>query len=323
MYFLLYGELFKFTPHIVNKDYHIKTLLIMKYLLVLLLTILSFSVQAQKLTIPQNTKYITMQKDIVDSAYLSVYYEVWIRPDSTKLDKYKKGQTILKISDNYTNFCDYYHLMVDSLGLYLDANKKNRQDQQTQELFEASIGNIKWYMATMNNIKTETTLNQFYTGINAYEYTFDTPKIAWNLVQGDSIIANHRCKKATGHYAGRNYIAWYTEDTALPYGPYIFGGLPGLIIEIYDTNQNYIFTFNGMEHHPNHKKEMYNYKKSFIDRIKTTSRETALTAWKNETENYRNLSVEHFKEKKLVNGRWIRVEANFPKQPSNLLELVW
>jgi GLPGLI family protein len=31
------------------------------------------------------------------------------------------------------------------------------------------------------------------------------------------------------------YIAWYTEEIPLPHGPNIFGGLPGVILELIST----------------------------------------------------------------------------------------
>ena len=61
------------------------------------------------------------------------------------------------------------------------------------------------------------------------------PDFQWKLEAGDTLILDKPCKKATCSYAGRNYVAWYTEEVNLPYGPYIFGGLPGLIIYLHDT----------------------------------------------------------------------------------------
>lgn len=39
--------------------------------------------------------------------------------------------------------------------------------------------------------------------------------------------------------------AWFTTEIPLPYGPYKFHGLPGLILEVYDTKNNFIFSFVG------------------------------------------------------------------------------
>lgn len=73
-----------------------------------------------------------------------------------------------------------------------------------------------------------------------YEYTMPTPDLRWSLESGDTLISGVPCKKATCNYAGRHYIAWYDENFPVPYGPYIFYGLPGLIMKIYDDKRNWI-----------------------------------------------------------------------------------
>ena len=52
-------------------------------------------------------------------------------------------------------------------------------------------------------------------------------------------------------FRGRDYVAWYTEEIPLPpMGPYKFGGLPGLITCIYDTQREHIYTLVGFEKAP-------------------------------------------------------------------------
>lgn len=66
------------------------------------------------------------------------------------------------------------------------------------------------------------------------------PGFKWNLNYTDvKKIGDLICRKATVSFRGRNYISWYTPEIPLPYGPYKFHGLPGLIIEIYDETHRY------------------------------------------------------------------------------------
>jgi GLPGLI family protein len=62
-----------------------------------------------------------------------------------------------------------------------------------------------------------------------------TPKLNWNIKTEEKTIAGYNCSRAEVYFRGRNYIAWFT--TALPnsFGPWKFNGLPGLILEVYDT----------------------------------------------------------------------------------------
>lgn len=66
----------------------------------------------------------------------------------------------------------------------------------------------------------------------------------WNLVNEQKIIANHKCKKATLNYAGRDWVAWYATEIPVASGSYKFYGLPGLIFNIKDTEGIYEFTIN-------------------------------------------------------------------------------
>ncbi len=46
---------------------------------------------------------------------------------------------------------------------------------------------------------------------------------------------------------GRNYSAWYTFELPLPFGPYKFGGLPGMIVQIQDDEGQFIWVMKGFE----------------------------------------------------------------------------
>ena len=52
---------------------------------------------------------------------------------------------------------------------------------------------------------------------------------------------NFQLQKATAQFGGRSWIAWFSKDIPMPYGPYKFNGLPGLIMELYDTKKDYYF----------------------------------------------------------------------------------
>ena len=52
------------------------------------------------------------------------------------------------------------------------------------------------------------------------------------------------CQRAETEYGGRKWIAWFTTEIPFQDGPYVFQGLPGLILEIKDENNNFLFTLN-------------------------------------------------------------------------------
>ncbi len=73
------------------------------------------------------------------------------------------------------------------------------------------------------------------------------PGINWNISTETKNISELNCQKATATFKGRNYTAWFAAQ--LPYndGPWKLCGLPGLIVEAYDDQQQVVFKFAGYE----------------------------------------------------------------------------
>ena len=72
-----------------------------------------------------------------------------------------------------------------------------------------------------------------------YRYTEPWPSMQWTLKDEKQTICGYQCQKATCHWRGRDYVAWFTSAIPLKSGPWKFGGLPGLIMKIYDTKHLY------------------------------------------------------------------------------------
>lgn len=72
----------------------------------------------------------------------------------------------------------------------------------------------------------------------------------WQLTTVQQTVAGMRCYQATTCYGGRNYVAWYSPDIPISDGPYVFAGLPGLIIKISDEQNWYSFTLKRLNLEP-------------------------------------------------------------------------
>lgn len=55
-------------------------------------------------------------------------------------------------------------------------------------------------------------------------------------------IGDLDCQKAEVDYGGRHWTAWFLESVNLQEGPYVFCGLPGLIVKITDSRSDYNFS---------------------------------------------------------------------------------
>lgn len=74
------------------------------------------------------------------------------------------------------------------------------------------------------------------------------PVINWKLTNDVRLIKGYNCKKATTHFRGRDYIAWFTTDISIEAAPWKFVGLPGLVIDIEDTRQQVKIYFEKIEY---------------------------------------------------------------------------
>ncbi len=101
---------------------------------------------------------------------------------------------------------------------------------------------IRPIRSTTANLKYRLSISTFLT------YLDSVPELKWSFNHGNSeFILGYECNKATTNFAGRTYTAWFTTEIPLPFGPYKFGGLPGLILKIEDAEQQYVWEAIGFE----------------------------------------------------------------------------
>jgi len=66
-------------------------------------------------------------------------------------------------------------------------------------------------------------------------------KLDWQILPEKDKMATFNVQKAKVNYGGRNWTAWFSTDIPIPEGPYVFKGLPGIIIKISDEQNYFIF----------------------------------------------------------------------------------
>jgi GLPGLI family protein len=99
-------------------------------------------------------------------------------------------------------------------------------------------------------------------GMPEYYYSENMAEQNWNLYEDTLTVAGYLCQKAACRFRGRDYTAWFTADIPVNNGPWKFGGLPGLILKVYDADKLYIFECAGIENHKiKYPIEMFDYKK--------------------------------------------------------------
>lgn len=91
--------------------------------------------------------------------------------------------------------------------------------------------------AADNTVYTDLVTKKVKAIKNVYEQKFlvqDTMrKIDWKIKDEIRIIADYKCRKAVGKILDSVYVvAFYAEDIVASSGPEMFGGLPGMIMEL-------------------------------------------------------------------------------------------
>ena len=117
-------------------------------------------------------------------------------------------------------------------------DKKN----ESKDYVEGNFGDPSVIYKDRNNRIVFSLLYSSYEILNEQKCPFE-----WTLTEIQDTVLNYPCKQAEVHFAGRDYVAWYTPDIPIPDGPWKFQGLPGLILKVEDREQLFQFEAIGLD----------------------------------------------------------------------------
>jgi len=173
-----------------------------------------------------------------------VKYKVQSQRDSTNYEiKFEETATLYIESKIKTYFHTDNFAFKDSLVKLVNSGKLTAYEVMSNK------GNLKPTDFNLHVTK-DLSKNQvdFFEkiSVSVYSYSFQ-PNFRWEIKPDTLTIQGYRCNKATGYFGGRQYIAWFTHEIPIADGPYVFFGLPGLIVRIYDEKKHYDFTLVSFE----------------------------------------------------------------------------
>ena len=181
---------------------------------------------------------------VVDSTNLRVWYA--LNADSiTHMGTYIDYQR-LDIGDSISKYYSWFVYNSDSLLRKWHEENPNPtgvpkwlgpggKDQGTWIQYEFS----EFYM--QNGILTEYACMPMWLEEHNSQYSEPIPRQSWNISFETQDILGYTCQKATCHFRGRDYVAWFAPDIPVRQGPWKLGGLPGLILKAHDTDSLYTF----------------------------------------------------------------------------------
>ena len=198
-----------------------------------------------------------------------VKYHLLYHPDSTNL-KLSKSEIILLYTKNEGSSC---------------ASENRFKSDSIKLLVKKGVLSVNDIMDSRNRYKTNFKYfvhkdylqkeNQIYETISVQNYAFSTKnELKWIIGTEKDTLSGYSCVKATVSYAGRDYEAWFVPEIPISDGPYIFWGLPGLIVKLNDTRNHYIFTMVQLKEYDQEIMDMPVYVKQQplqTDRIKAFS----------------------------------------------------
>lgn len=146
------------------------------------------------------------------------------------------------------------------------------------------------------------------------QYSEPIPRQSWVITFDMQELIGYTCQKATCHFRGRDYVAWFAPDIPVRQGPWKLGGLPGLILKAHDADTLYTFEAVKIEtgKHPIIRYEYKNYKEEDREKVQKLQRSFAENWYK---------AVDYHRAEIMPNGKVEAGEAVSIYTPYEPLEL--
>lgn len=157
----------------------------------------------------------------------------------------REGIYYLLLADGFSQFIAaraYYTDTLVAMGLFTATNySKYLNPEIAANLPLGMYPNVVVYKHS-NEIEA---LHEMSGG--RYTYREKRPLLKWTISTDEKEVAGYSCQKATTHFAGRDYVAWFTSEIPYRDGPYKFSELPGFIVQVADKEGDYSFTLTSFE----------------------------------------------------------------------------
>lgn len=202
---------------------------------------------------------------VIDKAFTRCYYLFSKKKEGAEAP-YRTDTMVLDIGTEVSKFYDPARLGRDSL---LSARMKNMDPSTIKGVSvynsenSRDISNLpgttgsnsnegESYQIFKNKLTHQITVLDYTHAIgDRFRYEDEIGTLPWKIASQTDSILSYVCQKATLHFRGRDYTAWFTPDIPINDGPWKFSGLPGLILKVQDDKGLFDFKLIGLEQ-PSH-----------------------------------------------------------------------
>lgn len=180
---------------------------------------------------------------IIDSCLYEVRYSLKTMPTHYSGKKEPTEDVcILQIGNKLSK--SYSQTVYENDSLYTSLLKKGADSYPALQEVITPIEIYKNYSKVNYCITTYRTMGQYSPVLLCEE---EMPNFDWKINPEKKEILGYSCSLATTSYRGRDFEVWFTPDIPIFDGPWKFGGLPGLILHVHDTEEQYVFECIGFK----------------------------------------------------------------------------
>lgn len=173
---------------------------------------------------------------LVLGAQSRALYEYKFASDSTKQDSIQAEWMYLDINKNGSKYYSKQTFESDSIA-YASLQKQMASGARSINIEKRNPGKVE-YEVEKNYPDYQVYLNTSL-GTDHYRVAEDR-EMKWEILPEKTQIGEFLAQKATTHFAGRDWTAWFTMEVPIQDGPYKFHGLPGLIIKVEDSGGSHL-----------------------------------------------------------------------------------
>ena len=194
---------------------------------------------------------VIAQNKILEKSVLECRYKLVMQKDTVNKIDSVEDDMVLRIGKTTSQFFSRHTFYHDSL--WADPDGRKKAEELSIESLSSFGGPKKFGHRTTKDYlyknypegKMTTFTNDFLRVSFFYEEDYMPQE--WIIADYTKQILGYTCKKAVCDFRGRHWIAWFAIDIPIKEGPWKLNGLPGLILEAYDSNKDYHYTVTGMD----------------------------------------------------------------------------
>lgn len=179
------------------------------------------------------------KKNVLDTCSMSIQYRLTSVPNVDEPEKTNENTMLLQVGKRISKYVDYKEYVSDSL-LEVHVAQKMDMVESVNTLVPLLKGALSISIFKNYQDGNLVVSDRIPLG-GTYKYEEPMQLQDWALVDGEQMVCGYRCQKATTTFRGRTYTAWYAPEIAVVDGPWKFSGLPGLILQVEDSEGHYKF----------------------------------------------------------------------------------